>query len=126
VGDHAPAERPAHIDVGGRHRRALILVVTGGDVFQHGADHGEGCRYRGLLRQAHPEFPGVGKDALPGFANHRVTDQARAAGLHADDFFVFGPDGHHGVDVAAFERLVEGGLDVLRAGEDFLVGHGQT
>ena len=52
-------------------------------------------------------------------------DQTRAAGVHANDFFVFGPDGHHGLYIAAFERLVKGGLDILRAGENFLVGHGQ-
>jgi len=125
MSDHAPAQSPAHIDIGGGYRCAQILIVKCGDVLHQGADHGEGGDHRSLLRQAYLESPAVGEDMLPSFADHGVADQTRTAGVHADHFLVFGPDGHHRVDIAVLERLVERGFDILRCGEYFRVGHGQ-
>ena len=52
-------------------------------------------------------------------------------GMHADDVVVVGPDGHHAVEVAVAQRVVELGFGVLGRGVQrgragFRIGHAST
>ena len=55
----------------------------------------------------------VGEHGLERGADGAGADQARAARVHADDLVVIGPAGHALRDVAALQRFVKRGLDIV-------------
>ena len=55
----------------------------------------------------------VGEHRLEGGADRRGADEALAAGMHAADLVVVGPQRHQPLEVAAPQRLVELVLDVV-------------
>jgi hypothetical protein len=90
------ALRPGHVD-------ALHQVV------QRTAELLQPVHLLGLHRDA----TAGRKDRLEAGANGRGADDTPAAGVHADDFIVVGPDGHQALDVAMAQRQVELGLQFV-------------
>src|SRR5690606_38620259 len=74
-----------------------------------------------LLAQLEAQGLAAREDLAKRFAHLLDARQARAVGMDAEDVVVVGPDGHHGLEIAFGERLVEGRLGVLGRGEEHLL-----
>src|SRR3954470_20711519 len=97
-----------------------LLLAFDGEILLHAVHLHHHGRHGDLARDVHPRSGAAGKYLRPALAHLVLSAQARPGRMDADDFLVFRPDRHHGVEVGALERLVEGVLRVLRGGEDLL------
>src|SRR4051794_21124391 len=73
---------------------------------------------RHLVGDVHARPRSVREHLRPALAHLILSGEPRSSRVDAHDVLVFGPYGHHAVEVAALERLIESVLDVLRGGEN--------
>src|SRR5215472_13708225 len=116
--DEPPSGRRAQKDIGRDRRPARLWLFAQGHMLDgalqrqaHRLDHHD-------LVELEGEFCVAREKLLPSGANRVIADEARPAGMHANNVLVLGPRCHHRVDVASFERLIKRECRVLRRGKD--------